>query len=104
MEVPDSAWEQFVGWFSSFGNGPTGLMALAMVLLAVVAIVCLPKMWKDYLEYRTSGKELEAKAKELDILLVEKVTRLAEHGDEIKIVKQLPSAPERPEKKKERKK
>jgi hypothetical protein len=86
MDIPEKAWEAFVEWFSGFGNGPIGLVVVAMVLLAGVAAWCLPTMWKDYLEYKKSTKELEPRTKELDLLLIEKMEKLiASKGVEVTV-------------------
>lgn len=80
QKVPESAWERFAAWVADFGNEATGLIALAMILLALVVAWCLPKMWKDLLDYKKSTKELEPEVKKIDLLITEKVERLLERG------------------------
>jgi hypothetical protein len=69
-------------------------MALAMLLLAFVVWRCLPGMWKDYLEYRISNKELDRKAKELDLQITKKIEKLAERG-EVRVTLEAPKKQER---------
>jgi hypothetical protein len=107
MEVPDSAWDRFLGWVSGFGSGGAGLAALAIFLLAVVAVLCLPRMWKDYLDYKKSIKEIEPETKKLDILLIEKLDALTEKAKgmtEIKVSVDKQPEQASSDKKKERKK
>ena len=67
---------EFFGWLRGFGYGVKGFLALGMALATVAAIVCIPQMFKAYLDYKKSTKETELEVKRLDSEIVDKVDRL----------------------------
>jgi hypothetical protein len=82
MEPSGDSWTRFIDWLATFGSGPTGLVALAMVLLAFVIWRCLPTMWKDWLDHKTTDKELELERTRIELEIANRIEKLGEEGGE----------------------
>jgi hypothetical protein len=71
-----AAAQGFFEWIRGFGYGARGFLALGMALATVSVIVCVPQMFKAYLDYKKSTKETELEVKRLDGEIVGKIERL----------------------------
>lgn len=82
MQTPGAEWsDKAIAYLGTFGSGIKGFIVLAMVLLTIAVVKCLPSMWKDWLDYKKSKNELGPKVKDLDLKILAKVEKLQKQGD-----------------------
>jgi hypothetical protein len=78
-DVPDTGWiGGLAKWLTDFGTGARGFVALAMVLLTIAFIFCVPSMWKAWLIFRIDRLKFETEHKHLDLEIAKRFERIVE--------------------------